>query len=776
MVTKTSFKYTKKFGIGPFLHRKSVLLKVLLSYILIGAILISALSTLLYQKFSESSMQDIKSISEKSLEQSYRVISTLWESTYTYMYKEYTTNSALANAMFSSEFTPEVTGDIFKRISEIVNNNEIIDSIYVYNFKADYVFSSIGPYTDTKNFYDSEITEYLKTAEESKGREFTMLYRKVVLKYQPNLTPKNVISVVFLNDDESAVIFNLNLNIIQKTIGYEEKKTSSRVMIINRDGVVISHPDAALIFSNVSNSVYFHEISSRKAESGFYDEEINGSKKLILYKTWDFLGWYFIIVDDYDNLLMKVHGLQRNVIITTGIFILLSIIIAAFFIGNIYKPFYKLLKKIKEANPETNVRNLSEYDYLENAYNSMNKHIVSLKEYKSESRAAFKKELLSRIIHGKQAENSEVQKQIKELNMNLTADSFLTVILKIDNVLEKKKEFSKEDMELYIFAAGNIAEELFSSGFKVETDDSNEDSIIVQISLNGDETLQSSHVRTIISDIQAAAAKYLDFSLSAGIGTIEQGIEGIHISYQNAVSAANYTLIYGMGAIIDYADIATNVHQDYEYPLELEKNIIDAMRTGDEGRIAKSLNSFIKHICIFGYDEIRLALDQILLVSLRTARNMDAGFNFNYKDMQKEIKTFDTLKQIESWFLTLYSNITEVNRKNRENKYEEIVQYTIRYIEENFQNPDISVETISDLVNLSPNYLRTLFKDSVGKSISRYLTDLRFDKAREYLIETELAANKIGEMVGFQKSGYFYTAFKKATGVSPDEYRRLYGK
>ncbi|UUZ84711.1 helix-turn-helix transcriptional regulator [Paenibacillus sp. P26] len=70
------------------------------------------------------------------------------------------------------------------------------------------------------------------------------------------------------------------------------------------------------------------------------------------------------------------------------------------------------------------------------------------------------------------------------------------------------------------------------------------------------------------------------------------------------------------------------------------------------------------------------------------------------------------------------------------------------------------------------NYTRKLFKDRVGKSIAVYLGEYRFQKARALLLETDLPANKIGEMVGFENTNYFYVSFKKHYGMTPDHFRK----
>ncbi|MNL78683.1 Bifunctional transcriptional activator/DNA repair enzyme AdaA [compost metagenome] len=68
--------------------------------------------------------------------------------------------------------------------------------------------------------------------------------------------------------------------------------------------------------------------------------------------------------------------------------------------------------------------------------------------------------------------------------------------------------------------------------------------------------------------------------------------------------------------------------------------------------------------------------------------------------------------------------------------------------------------------------MRKLFKEETGKSVAEYLAELRFQKAKELLVSTDQPAKKIGELVGFDNTSYFYVSFKKHVGMTPDHFRR----
>ncbi len=75
---------------------------------------------------------------------------------------------------------------------------------------------------------------------------------------------------------------------------------------------------------------------------------------------------------------------------------------------------------------------------------------------------------------------------------------------------------------------------------------------------------------------------------------------------------------------------------------------------------------------------------------------------------------------------------------------------------------------------MSPNYFSSVFKKELDQSAVNYITEVRMEKAREYLKDTELSVIEIAENVGYEDSQYFFRVFKKTTGVTPLQYRQQY--
>lgn len=85
---------------------------------------------------------------------------------------------------------------------------------------------------------------------------------------------------------------------------------------------------------------------------------------------------------------------------------------------------------------------------------------------------------------------------------------------------------------------------------------------------------------------------------------------------------------------------------------------------------------------------------------------------------------------------------------------------------------DISLEYLSEKLNLSTTYLSVYIKDKTGINFSEHLQKIRMRKACELLATTNWTINEISVRVGYQNITSFNRIFKKTTGISPGTFRK----
>ena len=98
-----------------------------------------------------------------------------------------------------------------------------------------------------------------------------------------------------------------------------------------------------------------------------------------------------------------------------------------------------------------------------------------------------------------------------------------------------------------------------------------------------------------------------------------------------------------------------------------------------------------------------------------------------------------------------------------------MVKVAVSYIQNNYSH-EISLASISNQLQITPNYLSKLFKEKTGSSFTEYLTVYRLDAAKKMLRSGQYKVYEVAEKVGYSDSQYFSKQFKKNVGVTPKEY------
>ena len=115
-----------------------------------------------------------------------------------------------------------------------------------------------------------------------------------------------------------------------------------------------------------------------------------------------------------------------------------------------------------------------------------------------------------------------------------------------------------------------------------------------------------------------------------------------------------------------------------------------------------------------------------------------------------------------------YANLLEERSGDKNAK---LVQRVCAIIERAYHEP-ITINGLSAQVYLSPNYLRSIFREKTGMTIHDYLTKIRLDKAKEMLADPALKVQDIAQKIGYESASYFISLFLKNQGVTPNEYRK----
>lgn len=113
----------------------------------------------------------------------------------------------------------------------------------------------------------------------------------------------------------------------------------------------------------------------------------------------------------------------------------------------------------------------------------------------------------------------------------------------------------------------------------------------------------------------------------------------------------------------------------------------------------------------------------------------------------------------------------ELRDRESDNRGRKILKRALEYIEQNYMQETLSLNTVAGKVGVSANYFSAMFSQAMDVTFIEYVTQKRMEKAKKLLRQTEKHSGDIALEVGYKDPHYFSFVFKKTQGCTPREYR-----
>lgn len=121
--------------------------------------------------------------------------------------------------------------------------------------------------------------------------------------------------------------------------------------------------------------------------------------------------------------------------------------------------------------------------------------------------------------------------------------------------------------------------------------------------------------------------------------------------------------------------------------------------------------------------------------------------------------------------IDLFDDMFRRQAGNRVTNGNELVASIDNYILHHYSE-DLHLSTIAEAFHYSASYLSRLYKESTGNNLTAGINNVRIEAACKLLQTTQLSIGDVGHRCGFYSNKYFIQVFKKATGVTPSQFRK----
>ncbi|MBB6634508.1 AraC family transcriptional regulator [Cohnella thailandensis] len=727
------------------------------------SLLTMTFTLLLSQQFARNAMNEIHKANEEKLNQVVQTSEFTLQKLRQFALRIYSDeNIGLWINMNDRDESPLALNKAAASVREFTSSEPFIDGIYLINFQLGQIYASDSSIYTMRDFEDQPLldrirnqkTPYLQFADhEAKGESHLAL----------------VVPAAGLHQNYSgfvAILFDkplLNEHMLQISAEDQNK-------------IIVQGPNKEFLLGNsdAGLTTAFMESEKKTAEKSWRWESGR--------ETWSVQtaqlpieGWMVYHLSPISLWQTKITKI-RTEIIGSSIALLLALLMFLFWQSyRSLKPVSDLAlqvqRRLGKKHPMAETAHASsDLEWIHSGFDLLADQVDRLDRSIKSSQALVKEDFMRQWILNPQA--SGTVKAFIGKETSLLRTGFLRIaVIRLESYGRFKENYDFASRQLLRYALGNITVEVLANrGFDAETVDFGSDHLAALIVSSASED-EAARVIEALGEARAQIGRWLKLDLQAAVSSAIPAEDNMHAVYSRMYELTLIGFIHDENRIFTAEDLEKHrLDEDSEPDEKLMKQILYAVHLKNEEALKNGLDRLALQMQSLSYEECKLQLTHLIYSIMKSFKD-DKAFR-GMSSIHAFLDRFATIGEVNSW---LYGELLQImdrhRRKSAASRKDEVAAEMIEYVRNHLHNPMLSVDDIAAHVAVSVNYARQIFKERFQCSLSDYITGQRIEYAIKLLTTTDLTVADITEQSGFQTKSTFYSLFKRATGMTPNQYR-----
>lgn len=731
--------------------------RLLLSYLPVFFIVTTILFVIFFQVFNEQNRKEALKANEFLASQVMQYLDNSLRSIDFKVLREILTNPDLKNYYQSSSVRDDVIAGMkaVQVIDDLKIDFPLIDSIYLVKHGVDTVFSN-GKVVAAEDFPDAAFIEESRATNAQKwlgARSF---------KAFPTQQAKQVVTLVrSVGSGTGLVVINVDLQALRKSISQMYDPEFTFVTVLSRSDQNLWENDLpGLAEGKPASGEVFSEFTS--GYSGWKVQTGLNNGKIIKFTLKFYNIWFaFAIAVVLIGVLWVVYVTRKN-----------------------YRPIQQIVTLIQtvasQKPPGGAMKKENEFRFIQKTLERMIDQTKQYEEEYKENLLLQKKYFFQELLEGtREFTDAEWTTELRKYNLPELADRWIVAVVEIDHYDQFAVEYHQRDQSLLKFVLSSILQESAQEeGTESWAEWISERRLCVMLWLpETEENETDTTAEKVTARYLERVGQYLNFTVTIGIGRVAEDLRSLRTSLKDAVHVLDYKAVLGMKRMIHCQDVPDSRNDVYEF-LKTISLLVQSLRLSDDG--------WEKH-----FDRLFEQMTESVLSRqeiMSTVQLLFQHCNREFAELPREyqdlwaVRIDYLLDHVEEWetldelrllcWETFRELAAEMQTLRDAKKHRTHILQIRKYVEENYHNPELSLNYLSELFDINPKYLSKLFKDEIGEKFVDLLINHRIEKAKQLMQETDKAIQEISEEVGYTNYNSFNRAFKNVVGLAPSDYRK----
>ncbi len=477
-------------------------------------------------------------------------------------------------------------------------------------------------------------------------------------------------------------------------------------------------------------------------------------------------GWKFVYVLPRSEIYSEINTMQN---IYTAIFIL-TLIITVLVIITLVKRNYKPIAKVMDAfNIKKKKVGSNEFDLLRDHFKDISSANRELHRRDAEKTTRIKQHQLSRLLLG------YGDADIAEDSLNLPDKEYVVALF---SLCTKEEEVSSLD------AAQSLLRQVISTILPTYSFEN------ISATINGDCCYvfyfeDATYVPRLYEMLKCVVYgvhknfNHFGFDIICCTSGIHTGTDALTNAYHEALDITALKKVNPHNGIYHFTDIETGTSAGYYFPLSKEQTIISLLKEGNFDALLGELTQLFDinfKSDAFSLDFARCLLLDLLNSVLKSCKNeseQSITLNIDIKATIRFILNCTDISVATNTVMNVFKAYCDEIKIQKIESSDDLSFRIISHIKENFTDPEMSVTSIAEKFHMNRNYLSKLFKEQQNINLHDFINEIRVQKAKSLLANTDMSLGEICDNTGFGSYRTFIRVFKQIEGVTAIEYKKL---
>jgi AraC-like DNA-binding protein len=738
------------------------LIKLFFGLVILALVAVISLFSVMNNRYMNATEQEIVGFSQEALDETSRHAEFIMRQVVAFAVDLYY-NPVVSAFVHGAETSEVELHELVSTLRQRKSSHDFVHSVFVYN-------SELGLRGADSTYHRLTIggEDVLARMELPMDGRFAVYPGEFVRS--ANAATELIISFVYTHvatgssPPGQAIIVNVFEDSFAAELADDAAERDAVFVVADADGTVLSSSDKDRVGALVPAEWRLPTPEAADV-AGSVRIGAGDAERLVAYRWNGTLDWWLYRVIPYAGLLRQARVVQRDMYVALAVVIALCLLLGFVVSRRLYRPIYSLLEAVSAR------RGAAEFNRFRN-------EIQYIREEGESDRRLMRSEFFRNMMLT-ELSSGTITRVVQRLGPDLPEPPLSIMVFSLDAT----DDLSDDDMTLLQYyvtrrlesrIAGQISDIVPVTGNRIAI-------VVSGLQSPGGGTAETlGAVATAVrEDFNRRVGRTLTVSVPEPAFTFEE----IRAAYLQAEALLRHRMLTGPDGTHTSADLAGRSAIPFEYPEEMERSIVTALREGKFVEYESEVSELLDYSRKYDYRRFSYLVIQAataILKQMNTALG-DAGPDAftDFETLVLQFRQMDDLDQVRTLFQHLYRHYHQTRlaiQERARGQQHELIARVKRHVEEHLASPLLSVEMLASQFSYSTGHLSRVFKSSEGENLSDFINRLRFEKARDLLASTDDTVDEIAHAVGFANVNYFYTAFKKAIGVTPAVYRTINGK